>query len=200
MGGFFVLYKTAHAPTQIRTAQQMTTIIHYVPTDIKGLAQQNGTCWENSIAAPYRSDAWRCMTGNSLSDPCFTIATTNAVLCNPDPSGLLSTKPYVLNLTAPLPGPDPDIPTDPQTSGWLIQLSDGTVCTPFTGTRSIMNDGTVTTYGCNNPSEGTVFGDLVDNGSGTWTATVGTSSVPKSPNDSPIILTSKQVAVKTVWQ
>jgi hypothetical protein len=199
----YVHYKHDKQAGVMPTASPLTTIIHYAPTksDIKGLAVESGSCWTNSIAIPYRSDAWRCMVGDAISDPCFSIAgSDSSVMCNPDPSGALATKPFVLSLTSPLPDPNSNIDPEAQTTGWLIKLSDGTVCTPFTGTQTIMQDGTVATYGCNNKNEDTIFGDLVDDGSGIWTATVGTISTPQNSNDLPSILSSSQVNVQTVWQ
>jgi hypothetical protein len=183
-----------------QTQPQKTTIVHYTPSNVAALPTEQGTCWTNSIAVPYRADTWRCMVGNAISDPCFTIANTNTLLCNPDPTDTLQQKPFILNLTEPLPigNFQPDTPTAPW--GWLIQLTDGTVCTPFTGARTILDDGTPTTYGCNNPAESTVFGDLIDNGNGTWSATVGTISTPTNSTDLPTELTSQQVIVQTVWQ
>jgi hypothetical protein len=44
-----------------------------------------GSCWEGSSAA-FRSDAWRCMSGNFIYDPCFSSAhAAGIVLCSSAP-------------------------------------------------------------------------------------------------------------------
>jgi hypothetical protein len=47
--------------------------------------EQEGNCWTNSIAVN-RSDAWRCMLGNRIYDPCFeATGQTRQVICGANP-------------------------------------------------------------------------------------------------------------------
>lgn len=83
-----------------------------------------GYCWTGSLTAD-RDDAWRCLVGNGLYDPCFSSAAAPAVvLC---PNYKLTTD-IEIHLTRPLPlkqadrgGPSVHI------QPWLIELEASTV-------------------------------------------------------------------------
>jgi hypothetical protein len=106
-----------------------------------------GRCWTTSEADPARPDAWRCMAGNRISDPCF--------------AGSENTRPVMACMTAPWtdtvvllepseplsprPGPVDDqlILGDP----WAIELAGGVRCTRLTGATSGVA-GMRVSYGC----------------------------------------------------
>ncbi|MGH2461222.1 MAG: hypothetical protein ACRDIY_20380 [Chloroflexota bacterium] len=102
----------------------------------------SGKCFVSSLAAT-RADAYRCIAGNLLMDPCFTIpGNSAAVLCVRDP---LDRNTFVqMNLTEPLPSPEPP---PLRTHPWFLQLADGTVCSFFTGASGVIN-GQRINYGC----------------------------------------------------
>ena len=176
-----------------------TEVIPFTPL-ISGLeAIQKGTCRTNSIAAPYRADAWRCMVGNSISDPCFEISNSKNLFCNIDPTNSASTSSFVLQLDKLL--PKSEVPTStPSNWAWAILLNDGTYCTPFTGTRPFSSTGEAAYYSCSskNPSEELIFGDL-NNSSTVWTASIGTFSKATSTFP-PAIESLQNLPIKTVWQ
>lgn len=161
----------------------------------------NGSCWTNSIAAPFRADAWRCTVGNSISDPCFAIAnSTGTLLCNINPTVLSSTSTFVLKLTKPLPAADVPPGLAPSNWAWLVQLGDGTLCTPFTGTLPVTASGDAAVYGC---APGPLGKDvLIFNGlnssSSVWTAEIGTLS--ETTSSLPTLASSSTVPVETIWQ
>lgn len=160
---------------------------------------ENGSCWTNSIAAPYRSDAWRCTVGNSISDPCFQISGNKNLLCDVNPAeGPYATSTFILNLTKALPKASVPI-SIPSNWAWAVQLADGTYCTPFTGTRPFTASGTIAYYACNslNPNESMIFGDL-NASSSAWLAEVGSLTV--STSSLPTLQYSEIVPVSTVWQ
>jgi len=114
-----------------------TESILYQPWDFSGkvagdlhiVSRVTGYCWEQSIAAP-RLDAYRCMQGNYIHDPCFgdPNGPSNQVVCSyPSPESVT-----VMQLTKPLPG-GPYAPTTSLANPWLVTLADGTPCVSFTG-------------------------------------------------------------------
>jgi len=141
-----------------------TEVVKYVPPD--GPRQErSGNCWTGSIAAP-RGDAWRCMVGNEIFDPCFALGA--AVVCDANPA--VEKSGFRLVPEKPLPSESPAA-ADPGT-GWLIQLVDGRVCNRATGARGMV-DGKMTTYYCTskNPDESAaVLGELKTGE--VWTAEV----------------------------
>lgn len=177
-----------------------TTIIVYVPQAASSTPVQKGSCWTNSIAAPYRADAWRCSVGNSISDPCFQIAGSMNLLCGINPAVPNATSTFVLQLTQALPQAEVLPGTPPGDWAWLIQLSDGTLCSPFTGTRPFTADGQAANYGCAPGPLGNniyIFNDF-NTSSSVWMADVGTLSA--STSSLPTITSSQEVPVATVWQ
>lgn len=171
-----------------------TVVVHYSPSSDLSLEIQNGSCWTNSIAAPFRTDAWRCMVGNEIHDPCFEIPGKKSVVCDVNP--VLSKPGFELKLTDNLPPPS----VQPDTLGnwaWIVELDDGSICTPFTGTRPFIN-GDAGYYGCYSASSDKsvmIMGDLVKGN--TWYAKESTFSVDGYKLTLEL---SKEVPVKTVWQ
>jgi hypothetical protein len=76
------------------------------------------------------------MIGNQIHDPCFQVAPTpNEVICGANPA--LGKSGFVMKLTKPLPLVTKMPAASP--SPWMLQLQDGSVCEPFTGTRPAVN-------------------------------------------------------------
>ena len=103
-----------------------TTVVNYSPRDMKAQKILDGSCWTSSIASS-RSDAFRCMAGNEIFDPCFTID-PKSVGC---PNDLAAGRGIVLNLTKPLP-PAQSPPPTPQAFAMVLQS--GAKCNRATGT------------------------------------------------------------------
>lgn len=102
-----------------------TQVIEYHPTHMAVVKTVSGSCWEGSIAAN-RSDAFRCMTGNTISDPCF-VRDATSVACPDIPtadSGL------VIKLTTPLPQNHVSGAETP----WAMSLASNIRCRVGTGT------------------------------------------------------------------
>ncbi|NTU82566.1 MAG: hypothetical protein HGA45_24885 [Chloroflexales bacterium] len=157
--------------------------MHYVPEPPQGEGRP-GSCWTSSIAAA-RPDAWRCSAENAIFDPCFTTSDPQLVSCEPDP--VHQDPGVLLTLTEPLPTPET---TSTSTSpwAWMVELADGSICTPFTGTRGMVA-GKMTTYGCQDANQQpgvTILDDLIP---GTvWQAEIADHEQVRT------------VTVKTVWQ
>ena len=108
-----------------------TKIVQFAPTLPSGGDAKEGSCWTESIAAP-RPGAWRCSIGNSISDPCFTVAgNREQLVCGVDPA--LRADGFILKLTKPLPKSSRG---SRKAEPWIFQLSDGSICEAMTGTLS----------------------------------------------------------------
>ncbi|MBV8368469.1 MAG: hypothetical protein JO036_05980 [Candidatus Eremiobacteraeota bacterium] len=123
-----------------------TRVTTYVPVVPAGRAV-TGTCWTRSIAAPNRSDAYRCMVRNSIYDPCFVPPQGSVAVCDVDPAS--NRRGFAIRLTKPLPQ-EPVFQGAPQP--WLVELTDGNVCIPLTGTHAQLNGRTIL-YECSESRE-----------------------------------------------
>jgi hypothetical protein len=171
-----------------------------LPQDIK-----KGFCWSNSIAQPYREDAWRCMLepadsnaegveSDQIFDPCFSIASKDAVVCGLNP--ISSSKAFQLLETQPLPVPQVTEPKK-ENWGWLLELSDGTLCAPFTSTVPVV-DGQSVYFACGLTADGqnaVLLGELKNES--LWRAT---EAVIAIENNALVVKESKEVAISKVWQ
>ncbi len=113
------------AGAQGNTVLSKTIITVYHPGNMRVIETVNGSCWTGSIAVQ-RTDAFRCMSGNTIHDPCF-ISGKKSVAC---PDDLLRDRGTAMNLTASLPG-------NAQTGSdnvWAFQLASGALCRMGTGT------------------------------------------------------------------
>ncbi len=181
-----------------------TQIVQYTPsTPATSTPVVQGSCWTNSLAAPFRGDAWRGMVGAGISDPCFQIPGQPKLLCGADPADPQATSTFVLALTKPLPPPQPAEGIEPAGYGWLLELQGGTRCSPFTGTMPVTADGESPSWGC---APGPLGKDImifaVDTSSTPWTAEVGT--IAPAPANSisgmPVVAVTSSVPIATIWQ
>jgi hypothetical protein len=211
IGQFFISSPSSISPsgsasstTSIQTppSNPPTQIVAYVPPQpARSTLVEQGSCWTNSIAAPFRADAWRCAVGNGISDPCFQIPQSKNLLCNVNPAKPNSTSSFVLQLTKSLPPPEVPPGLAPKDWAWLIQLADGTLCTPFTGTLPAIAGDHSANYSCAPGPLGNnllIFDDL-NTSAPAWTASVGTLST-NSTSTLPTIESSTTVAIATIWQ
>jgi len=100
-----------------------------------------GSCWTGSLAVA-RSGAWRCTVGNEIHDPCFTTSVgPGELVCDADP--VSGESGFTLKLTQPLPDAGN---TAKKGSPWVVQLANGAVCRPYTGTMPITDQGAISFY------------------------------------------------------
>lgn len=102
-----------------------TKVVAVKPVAMKVRSTVRGHCWTNSIASR-RSDAFRCMVGNEIYDPCFSID-AKKVACPTDP---VSNSGVRIVLTRPLPEANAGGTHNP----WMMQLANGAKCSAGTGT------------------------------------------------------------------
>jgi hypothetical protein len=122
----------AQVPVSPLTVSE-TSVIRFTPTVPSGDVR-DGVCWTESIAVT-RSGAWRCMVGNGISDPCFTIpGNGEELVCGADPA--LRTGGFVVKLKKPLPkSSHPNRKPEP----WIFRLADSSICEKMTGTLPAVN-------------------------------------------------------------
>ena len=128
-------------------AVEQTEVVAYKPELSKNEEVKSGSCWTQSIAVS-RAGAWRCTVGNEIHDPCFTTAESKEELvCGADPvSGAVG---FGLKLTKPLPKAEGEPAAG---SPWILQLENGSVCRPYTGTMPVTDKGGVSYY-CELPGD-----------------------------------------------
>jgi len=79
VGAFLAASDVLTAKAALSTAPARTSIVVYTPFTIDGQLTSgikitrtiSGSCWTGSEGSR-RSDAWRCMSGNFIYDPCFS--------------------------------------------------------------------------------------------------------------------------------
>ena len=186
---------TSHAVSSKKITK--TKIIKFVPPIPS--AKREGSCWTNSTIIQ-RSDAWRCMIGNEIFDPCYTTQDKTTIVCDSKPDIEKPTG-FVLKLTKSL--PTPDISNDPSSSASMIELEDGTICDSISG-ASGATDGVRTeriSYSCRMSSKNMViFGDLIPGK--VWIAEKGILVEQKTNDDLPPMLVKdlRKVKIRTAWQ
>jgi hypothetical protein len=126
----------------------------------------SGYCWTDSIATS-RGDAYRCMSGNSIYDPCFTpSAHPHAVACASNP---FAKRIILLKLQKPLPSPPTPAKQwlQPHNQPWGLRLTNGNTCAFVTGATGAV-DGERLNYACAH-SNGWIVGQA-DHATALWTA------------------------------
>ena len=165
------------------TAESTRVIVFHpmgVPTQ-----ERTGSCWSISDVLN-RVDAWRCMAGDFIYDPCFSIPeNSQAVIC--DTSPLSDSTGFKLVLTEPLPARGT---VSPVQSAWAFELADGIKCIFVDGATAAF-EGERLNYSC---SDGWfILGELQEGQ--VWTA-----RKVRLSSDSSSIEESVQVFIKTVWE
>lgn len=176
-------------------AAEKTQIIVYKPAIPAGEAKQ-GYCWTESLAV-VRPNTWRCMVGNEISDPCFGTDDKDTVVCAVDP--VKKNPGFALHLTQPLPKLNDVAPSK---QPWILELSDKSICTPYTGTLPFIDNQPVR-FSCTNPCPNKQKCDKmagifsINTQKSVWTAKkVIYSGSGKDIN----VESTEDVVIKTAWQ
>lgn len=184
-------WPAAHAAPASAPATQ---IIRFVPRS-PGRGMLGGYCWTGSIAIA-RPNAYRCMAGNEIFDPCFAGQDKGFVVCAPNPAkgdpGL------AMKLTKPLPEPEGQAGDMPREGGWLVELADGTTCSQRTGAGWEV-EGKIVNYYCHSTQKG-IETDLLgefDTGRPLWTAEK--ASITQTAGG-PKLIKLEKAAIKRVWR
>jgi hypothetical protein len=146
------------APTRVVVLEPWNGTAPAAGVTVSGTAA--GHCFSSSIATT-RPDAYRCLTGNLLYDPCFAPPHSpgaGQVLCL---EGAPVSRFLRLRLTGPLPTAGTGTPVSPP---FGLALTDGRLCLRNTGTEG-QPSGPPLTYTC---PRGDLFG-FADTGTPRWT-------------------------------
>lgn len=194
VGREVVVFPEAPAVMQPETLVFTTEVVIFktpesLPTEIK-----QGKCFSGSIAQPYRQDALRCQVESQIFDPCF-ITPNDYVYCKTDPSK--EGGDFLIKITDSL--PKIVLPKELKNNwAWFVELKDGTFCSPFTGTKPMIQGGAIANYGCKSNAQGqniVLIGDL-KRGS-IWTAT---KAILSKSGANLVITSSQKQEIKSVWQ
>jgi hypothetical protein len=128
-----------------------------------------GHCWTGSSADP-RSDAWRCLSGNFIYDPCFSDPQVPSWVACPADGSPFGTGVLRLSLSRALPRSFANHGAPGEGYPWALKLAGGQVCTFLTG-ATFEYHGKRANYGCT--AKIFLAGSPVRSGP-TWTITLGT--------------------------
>lgn len=102
-----------------------TKTVVFTAATMKSTSSLSGYCWTGSIASN-RADAYRCMVGNSIHDPCFTLD-TKSVVC---PIDAAQNTGISIVVTKPLPQAN----AGGTRNVWMMELAGSVQCNAGTGT------------------------------------------------------------------
>lgn len=105
-------------------ASAATVVLTYHPTHMRIVRALHGSCFTGSIAVA-RADAYRCMVGNDIFDPCFADG-ARAVAC---PTDLAADRGMRITISTL-----PANPISTPSSVWAMTLQNGAMCSIITGT------------------------------------------------------------------
>lgn len=140
------------SPSTSAAAAVQTTMKEFAPLDATGRVTTaahrggDGSCFATSIAVPL-AGVYRCLSGNTILDPCFAPAretTPATVVCYADPWSAGT----VLTLAGGLPRYAPDLT---EGNPWAIELGTGARCIAITGTVTSVGNIDLT-YSCDDGS------------------------------------------------
>jgi hypothetical protein len=153
-GGFIAASALVFSTTLPSLAAQKTTVVMYhawTPAgklaNVRVTETVSGNCWTQSLVTS-RGDAYRCMTGNDIYDPCFAPRTSRpqVVACAPNP---FLNRIVLFRLKKPLPS-SPNTTTQwlqPHNQPWGLRLTNGDTCVFATGATDVIK-GERMNYGC----------------------------------------------------
>jgi len=139
----------ATASTAAARTSAATKIVHFrvfTPSGkvvgVRVTRTLRGSCFSGSIGLP-RPDAWRCMVGNEILDPCLESPKGPSVglVC------VFGNQAVRLHLTKGLPMRYKNRP-EKTFFAWQLVLANGDVCQRFTGTAAGAVQGQGLVYGC----------------------------------------------------
>jgi hypothetical protein len=154
-GGFIAACAFVFCAGMPAIAAQKTNVVMYhawTPAgklaNVRTVETVSGHCWTQSLVTS-RGDAYRCMVGNSIYDPCFAPKTSRprAVACAVDP---FSNRIVLLRMQKSLPSPNPTTQwLQPHNQPWGLRLTNGVTCSFETGATDAIK-GERLNYQCSN--------------------------------------------------
>jgi hypothetical protein len=167
------------------------TVYHaFTPTGVivPRVRVRSGQCFGSSGATP-RKDAWRCMSGNDLYDPCFSSPHAVGVVVCPVPWQSVSIE---LRLTKPLPTKFPGSASpNPSLQPWAVETVSGADCFLNSGMGTTL-DNKRDNYYCGNANSETFLWGNPDRTTEPWT-------IVEAPADAKTLVGAQRVGLKHVW-
>ena len=116
----------ASSPAAVRTSTTATvySAFSYHGVVVPQVRTVAGSCWENSAVTP-RDDAWRCLVGNAIYDPCFSSEFAYGVVVCPTPWNDTGVE---IQLTKPLPAASSHRAPSGAMQPWAVQTVAGADC------------------------------------------------------------------------
>ncbi len=182
-----LMSSAVHGPAQEGGEASPTpsrTVVHYfLPFDADGLksslevtSEERGTCEHTSRESSVRPDAWLCLPGGGVLDPCFERPTDDfdqpaTLACAASP---FASEVILFQTDEPLPRdtektngeafPLPEDVAQPDPLPWALVLANGETCEILSGATQVYA-GMRVNYGCEN--QGSVLGE-VDKSDAVW--------------------------------
>lgn len=164
-----------------------TRVVAFHPKGALG-TPVSGSCAMGESQALDRADAWRCIVGNSIYDPCFSAAPhATSVICGASPD-------RPVGITVRLAGPLPTHAPAHGQQAWILLLGDGSRCTFITG-ATFGVQGQRANYECSDKAW--VVGDPAPGR--VWYAVKALLAAKPGPNG-PAASRIWAVSVATVWE
>jgi hypothetical protein len=127
----------------------------------------SGYCWTQSNVTQ-RADAWRCIIGNAISDPCFSSALAYGVVVCPTP---WNDRGVEIRLTKPLPKALTHSEPSSALQPWALQLASGAHCLLASGASNVVQ-GKRLNYFCHASAKYGLWG-VPDRSTQPWTILIG---------------------------
>ncbi|HEY2657634.1 MAG TPA: hypothetical protein VGI55_17755 [Solirubrobacteraceae bacterium] len=125
----------APAASRMRTTATIFRAFNSAGVPTIQVQSKSGRCFAPSATSD-RNDAWRCLVGNFILDPCFSSAKAHGVVICPDRQlngGIM------IRLTRALPGPANRGSPSPATVPWNVQLANGQHCLLSSGASTAIH-------------------------------------------------------------
>jgi len=119
----------ADAEARGHTTATVYEAFSYHGVVVPRVTQASGYCFTSSDVTR-RDDAWRCLVGNALYDPCFSSALAFGMVVCPVPWNDTGTQ---INLSRPLPKTSSSTPPSLSLQPWAVETAGGTFCTLSSG-------------------------------------------------------------------
>jgi hypothetical protein len=154
--------------TDVRIRVIFMLLMNAFNPDIQVTDQAEGACFTGSLADPGRIDAWRCMVGNRIYDPCFVAAVDlSKVACVPTP---WATDAVMITLTRDLPSAAGRTGSLLDAMPWGLELENGARCAVASTGAGGAIAGQRINYSCRHADgsdAGAVVGDI-DRSQASW--------------------------------
>jgi hypothetical protein len=140
----------AGAQARGHTAATVYEAFSYHGLVVPHTTSASGYCFTSSDVTR-RDDAWRCLVGNELFDPCFSSSLAFGIVVCPVPWTDSGTE---INLSRPLPSPSSHTPPSLSLEPWAVETADGDYCTLSSGASRVIHGQRLNYFCAGEPKQG----------------------------------------------